>query len=153
MAAAQDPPEKGADRPHPPAFGAAIPTGLGLNLLVVDVDRAARWQAEVLGARVLYWEEHFAVLSAAGATWFLHSDWSYRGHPLRGAVDGVEARGAGAEFRLYGIDPDAAEARAVAAGATVLSAATDKPHGLREAHLVDPEGYVWAPCVPIPTPG
>ncbi|MFO7854662.1 MAG: hypothetical protein R6V44_05505, partial [Paracoccaceae bacterium] len=97
MAAPQDPPEKGVDRPHPPDFGAAIPAGLGLNLLVADVDRAARWQAAILGARVLYWEEHFAVLSAAGATWFLHSDWSYRGHPLRGAVAGVEARGAGAE--------------------------------------------------------
>ena len=61
---------------------------------------------------------------------------------------GVEVRGAGAELRLYGSDPDAAEARARAAEAPVLDKAADKPHGLREAYLVDPDGYVWVPCLP-----
>ena len=143
------PPEKGARRPDPAAFGAAIPPGLGINLLVADVDRAARWQAEALGAEILYWEDDFAVLRLLGAEWQLHSDRSYRNHPLRGAVAGLEARGAGVELRLYGLDPDAAEARVRAMDGVVLAPAADKPHGLREVHLVDPEGYVWAPCRPL----
>lgn len=143
-----DLPEPGAARPDPMAFGAGLPAGLGVNLLVADLERAVRWQAGVLGARVVYWEAHFAVMTLLGSTWLLHSDWSYRGHELRGAVEGVEARGAGAELRLYGLDPDAAEARARAAGSVVLSGAVDKPHGLREVHLADPEGYVWVPCRP-----
>ncbi len=144
-----DLPEKGAGRPDPMAFGRALPAGLGLNLLVADVERAARFAAEVLSARVVYFEEHFAVVALLGATWQLHSDWSYRNHEMRGVLEGVEARGAGAEFRLYGLDPDAAEARARAAGAIVLSGAVDKPHGLREAHLVDPDGYVWVPSAAL----
>ena len=143
-------PDKETDRPDPDAFGRAIARGLGINLLVRDVDRAARFQAEVLGARILYWEEHFAVLSAEGSTWLLHSDWSYRQHELAGAVAGLDARGGGVELRLYGADPDAAEAAARRSGAVVLSAAADKPHGLREVYIVDDDGYVWVPSVPLP---
>jgi catechol 2,3-dioxygenase-like lactoylglutathione lyase family enzyme len=143
-----DLPEKGADRPSPPAFGAAIPPGLGVNLLVRDVEAALRWQVEALEAEPVYWEDHFAVLRRGEATWLLHSDWSYRDHAMSGAVAGVEARGAGIELRLYGLDPDAAEARVRAMEGLVLAGAADKPHGLREAHLVDRDGYVWVPCRP-----
>ena len=62
------------------------------------------------------------------------------------------ARGAGAELRLYGRDPDAAaemaDALAESLGGAVLAGAADKPHGLRESDLADPEGYVWVPTVP-----
>jgi uncharacterized glyoxalase superfamily protein PhnB len=85
------------------------------------------------------------VLTAHGSTWQLHSDWSYRDHELRGAVEGVATRGAGVELRLYGADPDACAARCREAGGVVLSDAIDKPHGLREAHLMDQDGYVWVP--------
>ena len=85
-----------------------------------------------------------------GAAWLLHSDRSYRDHPMIGVVQGVEARGAGIELRLYGTDPDAAEARVRAMDGVVLSAAEDKPHGQREAHLVDPDGYVWVASRPLP---
>jgi hypothetical protein len=137
------------DRPDPAAFGRGLPPGLGVNLLVRDVATAARWQSEVLGAEILWMETDFAALRACGSVWQLHSDHSYRNHPLRGAVEGVAARGAGVELRLYGADPDACEARARALDAIVLSGAVDKPHGLREAHLVDPDGYVWAPSAPL----
>lgn len=143
-------PEKGAARPDPMAFGRGLQRGLGINLLVTDVDRAARFEVEVLGAEVVYWEEHFAVMTALGSVWQLHSDWTYRDHELRGAVEGTAARGAGAELRLYGADPDACVLRARDAGALVLSAAMDKPHGLREAHIVDDDGYVWVPSVALP---
>ena len=65
-----------------------------------------------------------------------------------GSVAGLEARGAGVELRLYGVDPDEAEAAARRSGATVLAPAADKPHGLREAHIVDDDGYVWVPSRP-----
>ena len=38
-----------------------------------------------------------------------------------------------------------AEAAALRLGFKVLVATTDKPHGLREAYLVDADGYVWVP--------
>lgn len=29
----------------------------------------------------------------------------------------------------------------------ILAGAADKPHGLREAFILDPEGYCWVPTV------
>ena len=51
---------------------------------------------------------------------------------------------------LFGVDPDALEARARAHDATVLAPAADKPHGWREVWIADPDGYVWAVGVPTP---
>ena len=143
------PPEKGASRPDPDAFGRGIAPGLGVNLLVKDVDAAARFQAEVFGAEIVYWEEHFAIMTLNGSMWQLHSDFSYRDNPMTGIIAGQEARGAGAELRLYHVDPDACVARARALDGIVLAAAMDKPHGLREAFIIDQDGYVWSPCAPL----
>ena len=132
------------------AFGKGLANGLGVNLLVQDVDAAARFAVEVLAAAIVYWEEHFAIISAQGSVWQLHSDWSYRNHEMRGAVAGLMARGGGVELRLYGADPDACVERARTAGATVLSAPLDKPHGLREAHIIDQDGYIWVPSISLP---
>jgi hypothetical protein len=112
-------------------YGRGIPRSLGINLLVQNVDRSAKFQAEVFGAKILYWEEHFAIMRAVDSTWLLHSDWSYRNHEFIGVVAGVEARGCGVELRLYGVDPDQAEAAARRRDAVVLAAAADKEHGLR----------------------
>jgi predicted enzyme related to lactoylglutathione lyase len=136
-------------RPEPAVFGRSLGPGLGVNLLVADVAAAARFQQTVLGARLVWSEADFAILSACGATWMLHGDRSYRDHPLGRAVAGQAARGAGVELRLYGSDPDAAARQAEAAGGTVLCPPLDKPHGLREAYIIDPEGYVWVPSVPL----
>ena len=35
--------------------------------------------------------------------------------------------------------------KAEAAGGTVLQPPTDKPHGLREAYILCPDGYAWVP--------
>jgi hypothetical protein len=86
-------------------------------------------------------------MQAMGSTWLLHSDWSYRDHPLIGAVAQIEARGLGVELRLYGVDPDRAEAAARRRNAVILAGAADKEHGLREAHIVDDDGYVWVPSI------
>lgn len=140
-------PPEGQDKPDAVAFGRALPPGLGLNLLVSDVEAAVRFQARVLAATVRYWDRDFAIVEAQGATWLVHSDRAYRDHPLSGIATAVQGRGAGAEFRLYGRDPDAAEAETEAAGGTVLAGAMDKPHGVREACLLDPDGYLWVPTV------
>lgn len=137
--------EKGKNRPDPVAFGEASAQGLGVNLLVSDMAAAVAFADEVLQADVVYWEDHFAVVRALGSQWLLHSDWSYRDHEFR--AEGVDIRGAGVELRLYGLDPDACVERARAADAVVVAAAADKPHGLREAHIMDQDGYVWSPSV------
>jgi predicted enzyme related to lactoylglutathione lyase len=75
---------------------------------------------------------------------------------LFGIATAAEGRGAGAELRLYGRDPDAAEAvaraQADALGGVVLAASADKPHGVREAYILDPEGYCWVPTIAKPAP-
>lgn len=122
--------------------------GLTLNLLVRDVDAALPFQQEVLGAEVVYHDPDFAVLRRGDAEWMLHADHAYDRHPLHGTLAGGWPRGVGAELRLHGRDPDAAEAAARRLGFTVLAGATDKGHGLREAFLLDGDGYLWVPDVP-----
>lgn len=141
-------PEKGKDKPDAPSFGRALSQGLGVNLLVSDVERALRFQTEVLEAEVRYWDDDFAILTAFGSVWMLHHDRTYHANALGGIAMGAEGRGAGAELRLYGRDPDVAETLAEGAGGTVLAGAADKPHGLRESYLLDPDGYLWVPSVP-----
>lgn len=133
----------------PPDYGRSLRPGLGVNLLVRDVAGAVRFAAEVLGASTTYADEDFAVLRLGEAEWMVHADHTYSDNPLSGIVAGADTRGAGIELRLYGVDPDAAETRARDGGWTVLSGAIDKPHGLREAVLIDDEGYVWIPSLPL----
>ena len=124
--------------------------GFGVNLLVREVARAVAFQTEVLGVELVHADADFAVLRHGGREWMLHADHSYGDHPLLALTGDGAIRGAGAELRLYGLDPDAAEARARARGDPVLAATADKPHGLRECFLADPDGYVWVPGVAIP---
>ncbi|MFO1069218.1 MAG: hypothetical protein U1E14_11910 [Geminicoccaceae bacterium] len=124
--------------------------GLGINLLVRDVARAVAFQTTVLGATCIRADRDFALLRHGGAMWMLHADHSFAGHPLLALTGDGALRGAGVELRLYEADPDAYEARARAGGHTVLAAAADKPHGLRECVLLDPDGYAWVPSRPLP---
>lgn len=124
------------------AFGRTL-KGFGVNLLVRDINASVVFATRVLGADVIYKDADFAVLRRDGAQWLLHADHTYEDNPLHGFVAGDAARGAGVELRLYDCDPDAAEAAARAGGHTVLAGATDKPHGLREAYLLDDDGYCW----------
>lgn len=121
--------------------------GLTVNLLVRDIPRATAFAREVLQATVVYEDPDFAAVEACGAKWCLHADHTYSDHPLSGSLAETQIRGIGAELRLQGLDPDAAEARARAAGYEVLAGALDKPHGLREAYILDPDGYLWVPGV------
>lgn len=142
-----------ADEPFMSAdeYGRSL-KGLGVNLLVRDVARSVAFARDVLGATVAYADRDFAVLryatARAAAEWMLHADGTYHGNPLLPLLDDSAPRGLGAEIRLYDCDPDAAVARAAAHGAHVLQEASDKPHGLREAYILDPDGYCWVPGRP-----
>ncbi len=123
--------------------------GLGVNLLVGDVAASVAFAETVLAATKVYADPDFAVLRHGEAEWMLHADHTYEDNPLIGLVRGVEGRGAGVELRLHGRDPDAAEAAARKFGHVVLAGAADKPHGLREAFILDPDGYCWVPDVAL----
>ena len=124
-------------------------SGFGVNLLVPDIEAALHFQTRVLEAETVYADPDFAVLRGYGAEWMFHADHTYDDHPLRGSLTPELARGIGIELRLHGCDPDSAEHRARELGFTVLAGAMDKPHGLREAYLLDADGYLWVPDVPI----
>ena len=143
-----DLPPEGIDKPEADQFGRGLARGIGINLLVTDMRPALEFQTKVLGAEVSYWDQDFAIVTAFGTTWMLHNDRTYHSHPLAGIAKAADGRGAGAELRLYGRDPDAAETAATNIGAIVLAGAADKPHGLREAYILDPDGYLWVPSVP-----
>jgi len=132
------------------AYGRSL-SGLTVNLLVRDVTQSLHFQQEVLAAEVIYHDADFAALRGYGAQWMLHADHTYLDHPMTGVVTGQVGRGAGIELRIHGRDPDAAEAAARRLDYTVIEGATDKPHGLREAFIIDADGYIWVADVPTPT--
>ena len=132
-----------------PDYGRSL-GGFGVNLLVRDVARTCAFLREVLNLEPVYADPDFAVLRHAGHDIILHADHTYAEHPLLALTGDGAIRGAGAELRLYGLDPDAAEARARARGDTVLAESRDKPHGLRECYLADADGYVWVPSQALP---
>lgn len=125
-------------------------SGFGINLLVADMERALAFQTGVLEAEIVYADPDFAVLKGHGAEWMLHADHTYRDHPLSGSLTEEIPRGVGVELRLHGCNPDDAEARANKLGYTVMAGSMDKPHGLREAYLLDDDGYLWVPDTPLP---
>ena len=84
-------------------------TGLTINLLVKEIEPAVGFAKEILGAKVVYSDPDFAVMSAYGAEWMLHADHTYDKHPMGRTVLNGTGRGAGAEIRLHGCDPDSAE--------------------------------------------
>ena len=128
------------------AYGRSL-KGFGVNILVSDVARSLDFLTAVLGVVVVYSDADFAVCRHGGSEWMLHSDGIYHANPLLALTGDGAVRGAGLELRLYGVDPDAAAARAEAAGPSLLQAPSDKPHGLREAYIAGPDGYVWVPSV------
>lgn len=125
-------------------FGRSL-KGIGLNLLVRDVEASAAFLAEVFAMGVHRLSKDFAILTYGDDVMQLHSDGTFGGHPLLGLLPEAGARGAGAELRLYETDPDEAAQRAEAAGGHVLQAPANKPHGLRECVILDADGYAWVP--------
>ncbi|SMX47164.1 glyoxalase [Maliponia aquimaris] len=129
-------------------FGASL-RGLGLNLLVSDVPARCAMLQAVFGMSGHRVSRDFAILRYGAAVFQLHADHTYFANPLLGLLPEAGARGAGAELRLYDSDPDTAAALAEEHGMHILQPPTDKPHGLREAYLLCPDGYAWVPSRPL----
>tara|TARA_R110002110_G_scaffold105166_16_gene264607 strand:+ start:1993 stop:2412 length:420 start_codon:yes stop_codon:yes gene_type:complete len=129
-------------------FGASL-RGLGLNLLVRDVPRQVAFLTELFGMKAFQPTVDFAIMTYGDQVFQLHSDGTYHANPLLGLLPENPPRGAGLEIRLYETDPDAVCARAGTLGGTILQAATDKPHGLREAYVLCENGYAWVVSRPL----
>jgi uncharacterized glyoxalase superfamily protein PhnB len=124
-------------------YGGLLPA-FTINLLVRDIGRSLRFYRDVLGAAVHYADPDFAALRVANVEFMLHADHTYDQHPWFAALQQGDRRGLGAELRLLGLDPDAVESRARAAGAVIVRPPTTRGHGWRELSVEDPDGYVWA---------
>ena len=133
----------------PDEYGRSL-TGFMLNILVKDMDKAVEFHKKVLNVNVVYSDPDITIVSWQGQQWLIHADHTYDKHAMYGHVQGVQIRGVGAEFRLHGRNPDEAEAEAKKLGYTIMVSTKDQPdHGLREAHIMDPDGYVWVPDIPL----
>lgn len=129
-----------------PQFSAGL-RGLGVNLLVRDIDRSLVFHRRVLDASVLYSDPDIAVLTRDDAQWILHAWHTYDDHPLHERIVSRPSHAVGAELRLYGRDPDDAERVARELGCEIAQASADKAHGLRECFIFDFDGYLWVPGV------
>jgi predicted enzyme related to lactoylglutathione lyase len=131
-------------------FGRSL-TGIGLNLLSSDVGRLATFLRDNFNLSVHRLSPDFAIVTHAGAVFQIHADATFGAHPLHGLLPETPPRGTGVQVYLFGVDPDAAAARAEAAGGLVIEEPADKPHGLREATILSPEGYAFSPAVALDT--
>ena len=127
----------------PADYGRTL-AGLSMNLVVRDVARSLPFYRDVLGFTVHYADVDFAALQLADAKVQLHADHTYDHQPWGPRLAEPSKRGFGAEIRIMGIDPDAAEHRAREHRVSVLSGSKDWPHGWRDVVLEDPDGYTFA---------
>jgi catechol 2,3-dioxygenase-like lactoylglutathione lyase family enzyme len=114
-----------------------------LNLIVADPARSVDFYRDVLEAEIHYLDVDFAALRVGGAEVMLHADHTFSDHPWSADTEAGATRGIGAQLRLLGIDPDAAEERARQYGAVVSVPTVNKGHGWREVCVRDPDGYEW----------
>ncbi|MBK7878553.1 MAG: hypothetical protein IPJ77_23090 [Planctomycetes bacterium] len=124
------------------AQGARRP-GPELRLQVRVLDDALRFAREVLGAEVELAEPGRAIVRRSGAEWTLIADAACANTVMRELAGLVVRRGAGIELVVRGLDPDALEQRARQTGHGVLTASQVAADGVREARVVDRDGYVW----------
>ena len=132
-----------------PDYGQSL-FGFTINVLSGNLPRALVFQRDVLQAEILHQDEDLLILRGYGSNWMVHADHTYDKHPLLTDTQSETRRGAGVELRLHDCDPDAAAARALEHGFRVLDGPRDQPdHGLREAHIIDDDGYIWVPDLPV----
>lgn len=127
----------------PKDFGRSL-RGIWVNLLCRDVLGMAAFLHDVFELEIYRASKDFAVIRHGDWMMQLHADTAYHAHPLLSLVPDLPPRGAGVQIYLFGLDPDQAVARTSVE--LVLEQPADKPHGLREATILSPEGYAFSPA-------
>jgi PhnB protein len=111
-------------------------------LAVRDTDAAIAFYAEAFGATVRERVEApgavVAVLEIQGMPFGVATEAPQLGTPSPETAGATTVR-----VSLHVDDPDAAAARAIAAGATEMFPVADQPYGLRQGRVVDPFGHHW----------
>ena len=132
----------------PADFGTSL-TGIGINLLVRNVQGETRFLAQVFQMQGHRISADFAIMQHLSQLLQLDSDGTYFNHPLLDLLPENPPRGASCEIRLYHCDPDQAADKAERVGGMVLQPPTDKLHGLRECNVLCPGGYTWVTSLAI----
>jgi PhnB protein len=112
-------------------------------LAVRDTDAAIAFYAEAFGAAVRERVEApggvvVAVLEIDDMPFGVATEAPQLGTPSPETAGATTVR-----VSLHVDDPDAAAARAIAAGATEMFPVADQPYGLRQGRVVDPFGHHW----------
>jgi len=111
-------------------------------LAVRDTDAAIEFYAKAFGAtvreRVEATDVVVAVLEIHGMPFGVATEAPQFGTPSPETAGATTVR-----VSLHVDDPDAAAARAIAAGATEMFPVADQPYGLRQGRVIDPFGHHW----------
>ena len=111
-------------------------------LAVRDTDAAIAFYGEAFGATVRERLEGpgvvVAVLEIDGMAFGVATENADLGTPSPESAGATTVR-----VSLHVDDPDAAAARAIAAGAKEMFPVADQPYGLRQGRVVDPFGHHW----------
>jgi hypothetical protein len=67
-----------------PAFSRTLPRGLGLNLLVPEIEPMRAFCTDILGGAIVYADPDFCVVNLDGSILLLHADHTYLNHPMSG---------------------------------------------------------------------
>ena len=113
-----------------------------ITLFVEDLHAARDFYASVFELPVHYQDDASAVFDFGGTLINLLKVEEAPGLVTPRPVAGPDT-GARAQFTITVPDVDAAAARVVAAGATLLNGPQDRPWGIRTAAFADPAGNVW----------
>jgi catechol 2,3-dioxygenase-like lactoylglutathione lyase family enzyme len=113
---------------------------LRLELFVADIDRSVAFYEDVLGfARGAGDESYVPVTLGAITIGIGLGSHLQAGHPIR-AHEG-ERNGVGVEIVVEVADVEEAHERVIASGWPVLVPPGERPWGLRDFRLLDPDGY------------
>lgn len=117
-------------------------TGLRMELFVRDMDGSLDFYCGVLGFELIRREEGYASIRSGRVTLGIGPIAKLaldEGYFTRGRLE--KDRGAGVEIVLEVDDIDAFHTKVVEAGYPMLEALQERPWGLRDFRIADPDGY------------
>lgn len=117
------------------------------EFFVRDLDASVSFYVEQLGFRQVRRDTNFAVV-ALGDAYVLLSAADEEGRDLRRWLDSGP-RGVGVNVRIMVEDADDAYERATASGIAAVRELDDRPYGLRDFIVADPDGFLLRFASPI----